>query len=129
MLSFVEENDEITPQLTRPLELKIQTLFGEAVGATLNTHSQFLWVTRNGAVYLWDQTAPGFLAKHQNGCPVLPGGVLKVLQHSLQQSWQQMRAESETLAKTEGLDELRVDWLLGDPQWGPRIGETTYMGT
>ena len=32
-------------------------------------------------------------------------------------------------AVAHGLDELRVDWLLGDPVWGPRIGELTYMGT
>jgi len=32
------------------------------------------------------------------------------------------------MALAEGLDELRVDWLLGDPTWGARIGEITYEG-
>merc|ERR1711933_184174 len=32
------------------------------------------------------------------------------------------------MGRAVGLDELRVDWLLGDPRWGSRIGELTYMG-
>lgn len=35
---------------------------------------------------------------------------------------------SERLCAASGVEELRVDWLLGDPTLGPRIGETTYMG-
>ena len=35
---------------------------------------------------------------------------------------------SEVLCAAAGLDELRVDWLLGDVELGPRVGELTYMG-
>ena len=35
---------------------------------------------------------------------------------------------SERLCTAAGVEELRVDWLLGDGVLGPRIGETTYMG-
>ena len=35
---------------------------------------------------------------------------------------------SERLCAASGLDELRVDWLLGDVALGPRIGELSFMG-
>ena len=35
---------------------------------------------------------------------------------------------SESLCDASGLDELRVDWLLGDVALGPRIGELSFMG-
>ena len=35
---------------------------------------------------------------------------------------------SERLCAAAGVEELRVDWLLGDEALGPRIGETTYIG-
>eukprot|EP00439_Symbiodinium_sp_Y106_P049772 s1248_g6.t1 len=47
----------VCPKFMRPLELKIQVLFGEVVGAQLNTHPQYLWVARDGSIHLWDQTA------------------------------------------------------------------------
>lgn len=118
-----------SPRLSKPLELKIQVLFGEVLGACLNTHPQFLWVSREGAVHLWDQSHPGFLARHAGAKEPLHEIVVDVLRRELRDHWPSIRRDSEELARAIGLDELRVDWLLGDPRWGPRIGELTYMGT
>jgi hypothetical protein len=129
MQTFVEHEGSLNPKLLRPLELKVQVLFGETVGACLNTHPTALFVTRNGCVHLWDQAASGFLKRHHGLSEPLPQVVLDVLLAALSQDWPMIRADSEHLARSIGLDELRVDWLLGDPDWGPRVGELTYMGT
>lgn len=123
------EKESLTSQVARPLELKVQVLFGEMVGGMLNTHSQYLWVTRYGAVHLWDQEDPGFTKRHAAVGHDLPSDALQALLHVLRRDWQWIRGNSEKLAREAGLDELRVDWLLGDSRWGPRIGELTYVGT
>mmetsp|Transcript_96311 Transcript_96311/g.272309 ORF Transcript_96311/g.272309 Transcript_96311/m.272309 type:complete len:494 (-) Transcript_96311:182-1663(-) len=117
-----------------PLELKVQVLFGEIVGGTLNTHPQHLWVTSGGAIQIWD--AAELRAQGHTRCrnidkhygQSLPPGIMEVLQRVLRQDWSLIRLASERLATRAGLDELRVDWLLGDDVWGPRVGELTYMG-
>eukprot|EP00928_Gymnodinium_smaydae_P045482 TRINITY_DN30314_c0_g1_i1.p1 TRINITY_DN30314_c0_g1~~TRINITY_DN30314_c0_g1_i1.p1 ORF type:complete len:513 (-),score=92.31 TRINITY_DN30314_c0_g1_i1:67-1515(-) len=117
-----------------PLELKVQVLFGEVVGGTLNTHPQVLWVTREGWIQLWelsDLQARGHVRCHtldRRYGHSLPEGVLELLRSSLRSDWARIRAGSERLCRAAGLDELRVDWLLGDERWGSRIGELTYMG-
>merc|ERR1719316_1085260 len=58
----------------------------------------------------------------------LPDGCLQRLQAVLRCDWQRIRRVSEQLVKNAGLDELRVDWLLGDEKWGSRVGELTYQG-
>eukprot|EP00927_Polykrikos_kofoidii_P026174 TRINITY_DN23356_c0_g1_i1.p1 TRINITY_DN23356_c0_g1~~TRINITY_DN23356_c0_g1_i1.p1 ORF type:complete len:409 (-),score=29.86 TRINITY_DN23356_c0_g1_i1:60-1286(-) len=118
----------------RPLELKVMVLFGEVVGGTLNTHSQTLWVARDGGVQLWDITAMRVWMKQRHLDRAsrslnLPGIVLETLRKALSDHWHFIRAHSERLGRSVGLDEIRVDWLLGDRHWGPRIGELTYMGT
>jgi len=121
--------DDDNPRLRRPIELKVQILFGETVGACLNTHPQFLYVFRSGEVYLWEQSSQGLLRRHHGHSEPLPEAALETLCAALREHWVQMRRDSEHLARCAGLDEIRVDWLLGDPRWGPRIGELTYMGT
>jgi len=58
---------------------------------------------------------------------VLPPEILDILREVLRCSWDSIRHNSEHLARTIGLDELRVDWLVGDSRWGPRIGKLTYL--
>lgn len=117
-----------------PMELKVQVLFGRLVGATLNTHPQPLWVAWNGVIQMWD--SQDLVARGQVRCKSLdrcygrslPPQLLVGLQEALASSWFFIRDASERLCQAAGLDELRVDWLLGDAKWGPRIGELTYMG-
>lgn len=59
--------------LRKPLELKVQVLFGEVVGACLNTHPMYLWVTRDGGVIQWDPATPGLLKKGHGLWQDLPG--------------------------------------------------------
>ncbi|OLP92899.1 hypothetical protein AK812_SmicGene25256 [Symbiodinium microadriaticum] len=94
-----------------------------------NTHPQYLWVARDGSIHLWDQTAEGFQTRHAKEPEDLPVELVHLLREILAEHWQRLRADSEQIATLAGLDEIRVDWLLGDPKWGPRIGELTYMGT
>ncbi|CAK0837196.1 unnamed protein product [Prorocentrum cordatum] len=125
----------LAPRLEPPhFELKLQVLFGEVVGGTLNTHPQLLWVTRAGCVQLWD--LPDLQERGHNRCRqlerlygrALPQEVLCLLRQVLRRDWQMIRGTSEKVTRSAGLDELRVDWLLGDEFWGSRIGELTYMG-
>ena len=127
MVNVLEESERCEPKLRKPLELKVQVLFGKVVGASLNSHPMYLWVTRKGSVIQWDPQSKGLLKKGHGLWEDLPVNILHLLLTSLSKYWSRISEESETIA--EGLDELRVDWLLGDPLWGPRIGELTYMGT
>ena len=58
----------------------------------------------------------------------LPARAAKTLLRVLQTDWHHIVAVSARLARNAGLDELRVDWLVGDDKWGSRIGELTYIG-
>lgn len=128
MSDFLEEDiQDARGKLQKPLELKIQVIFGQVVGACLNTHPMYLWVTRDGTVIPWNPTMPGLLKKGHGFWEKLPEVIFQLLLRCLREFWPWMRQISEELAKN--LDELRVDWLLGDDTWGCRIGEVTYMGT
>ena len=109
--------------------VQVQVLFGVAVGGCLHSHPMALWVLSSGAVQLWDPNLPGLLKKGHGVWEPLPHAILETLLRSLSEDWEAIRGDSERLAQEIGLDELRVDWLLGDGHWGPRIGELTYMGT
>jgi hypothetical protein len=41
----------------RPLELKLQTVFGTVVGGTLHTHPWAVWVMADGALHAWKSTS------------------------------------------------------------------------
>ncbi|CAK9099290.1 unnamed protein product [Durusdinium trenchii] len=127
MADVLETGEKDLTKLQKPLELKVQVLFGEVVGACLNSHPMYLWVTRDGEVIQWDPKTIGLLKKGHGLWEDLPPQIFYLLVTSLSEHWPQIRQDSEAVA--HGLDELRVDWLLGDPVWGPRIGELTYMGT
>lgn len=128
MSDFLDEDiQDARGKLQKPLELKIQVIFGQVVGACLNTHPMYLWVTRDGTVIPWNPTMPGLLKKGHGFWEKLPEVIFQLLLRCLRESWSWMRQISEELGKN--LDELRVDWLLGDDTWGCRIGEVTYMGT
>ena len=122
------DDEEVIPRLLQPLELKTQVLFGEVVGAFLNTYAHFLWVSREGVIHFWNAAAPGLLRKKHGHTEPLPSAALQVLQIWLARHWLTIRADSERLAHGAGLDEIRVDWLLGDDRWGLRVGELTYLG-
>jgi hypothetical protein len=119
-----------------PLELKVQTLFGVVVGATLHTHPWQFWVLASGALHAWQDIA-AHSSSHHGGPPrkwkQLHGGELgeiavETLRQVLRDDWQEIASLSAQLSQRAGLDELRVDWLVGDQQWGSRIGELTYVG-
>mmetsp|Transcript_27708 Transcript_27708/g.50853 ORF Transcript_27708/g.50853 Transcript_27708/m.50853 type:complete len:489 (-) Transcript_27708:74-1540(-) len=118
-----------------PIELKVQVLFSKVVGATLNTHPQLLWVMRSGSIQLWQEDDLRTAQKMERNRKLdqrygreLPAGMLERLQEILGSHWGFICESSEKLACAAGLDEIRVDWLVGDECWGPRIGELTYMG-
>ena len=81
----------------------------------LMAHADALWITRTGAILHWCNDD-------------LPPGALELLCAALRQDWPRIRTVSERLVRRAGVDELRVDWLLGDDHWGARVGELTYMG-
>merc|ERR1712100_120135 len=95
-------------QLSRPLELKVQTVFGQVIGGTLNTHSQLLWVARDGGVQLWDDAARSVWTRQKRLCrqeASLPAGVLETLQRELHDNWIHIRTSSEQSSRAAGLDE------------------------
>eukprot|EP00435_Cladocopium_sp_Y103_P045166 s1809_g12.t3 len=109
----------------RPLELKLQTIWGRVIGGTIHT-SQELWVTASGRVLRCDNRKSGIRRKY-GPIPswILDGG----FETMLQEHWTFLVSESEGIARLWGLDEVRVDWFLGCPDLGPRICEVTWMGT
>merc|ERR1711904_591499 len=100
----------------------------------LNTHPQVLWVTADGAIQQWQagdlQAAGHVRCTHLDRAFGLsaPDAAIDTLRAALQSHWHWIRRVSEEIVRSASLDELRVDWLLGDETWGPRIGELTYMG-
>lgn len=114
-----------------PLELRVLVVFGVVVGASLTAYPFELWVRSDGAIHRWQ---PEDLKRHavqgsqKHGRP-LPQQSFDALQSALRNGWGRICVSSERLVRAAGLDELRVDWLLGDSSWGPRIGELTYMGS
>jgi hypothetical protein len=136
-----------------PLELKVQTMFGVVIGATLHTHPWQFWVLGGcdkheggggGALHAWREVE--LEPVHKDGKPntskrlrpprkwrklhgaELPPAAVSRLCAVLRRDWRSIAALSSRLATRAGLDELRVDWLVGDERWGPRIGELTYIG-
>jgi len=87
-----------------------------------------LWVTPDGAVQQWCPTdlkgMPDLCYRRK-----LPDGMLDVLLSVLHRDWSRIRHFSEHLVQQAGLDELRLDWVLGDDRWGSCILELTYLGT
>ena len=63
MADVLETGEKDLTKLQKPLELKVQVLFGEVVGACLNSHPMYLWVTRDGEVIQWDPKTIGLLKK------------------------------------------------------------------
>eukprot|EP00928_Gymnodinium_smaydae_P080526 TRINITY_DN64203_c0_g1_i1.p1 TRINITY_DN64203_c0_g1~~TRINITY_DN64203_c0_g1_i1.p1 ORF type:complete len:398 (+),score=97.32 TRINITY_DN64203_c0_g1_i1:31-1224(+) len=115
----------------RPLELRVLVPFGVVIGATLTAFPFELWVTRDGIIQLWDSAdlrAAGVRASQKHGRR-LGADALELLREALARDWPRICSLSERLVRAAGLDELRVDWLVGDETWGSRIGELTYMGT
>eukprot|EP00747_Dinoflagellata_sp_TGD_P017049 gnl/TRDRNA2_/TRDRNA2_125556_c0_seq1.p1 gnl/TRDRNA2_/TRDRNA2_125556_c0~~gnl/TRDRNA2_/TRDRNA2_125556_c0_seq1.p1 ORF type:complete len:293 (-),score=36.68 gnl/TRDRNA2_/TRDRNA2_125556_c0_seq1:37-915(-) len=114
----------------KPLELSVHVVLGVVIGAVLCGYPYHLWVTREGSIQVWNPEdmkhwgVPG-VTKHMKPLPV---GAIGKLQSVLQKDWDTIRSWSERLVQRAGLDELRVDWLLGDEHWGSRVGELTYMG-
>ncbi len=114
-----------------PLELKIFVLFGRCVGGNLHSHPWHLWVFGDGGdLHLWKWRFPGKPRSwaHCYG-PTLPEAALERLQAVLRRDFARLKRHSEALALTAKVDELRVDWLLGDPRFGSRLGELTFIGS
>mmetsp|Transcript_94756 Transcript_94756/g.253456 ORF Transcript_94756/g.253456 Transcript_94756/m.253456 type:complete len:154 (-) Transcript_94756:100-561(-) len=58
----------------------------------------------------------------------MPDTVFKLLKQHLESDWDFIARNSVCIAERAGLDELRLDWYLGDARLGPRLGELTYIG-
>ena len=131
---------------TAPLELKVQTIFGVVIGATLHTHPWQFWVFGGngeqeggggGALHAWCDHGAANHGRGAKGAPrkwkkthgiELPVRAVETPLRVLQTDWHHIAALSARLARNAGLDELRVDWLVGDEKWGSRVGELTYIG-
>jgi len=62
-------------------------------------------------------------------CRVPPAApALAALRALLAAEWPRVLAQSELVGGAARVDELRVDWLLGDARWGARVNEVTYLG-
>eukprot|EP00434_Breviolum_minutum_P039713 symbB.v1.2.035273.t1/scaffold4709.1/size36042/2 len=109
----------------RPLELKLQTMWGRVLGGTIHT-SQEIWVTASGRVLRCDNRKSGIRRKYGP----IPQWILDgSFESMLKEHWHFLVSESEAIARLWGLDEVRIDWFLGCPLLGPRICEVTWMGT
>ncbi|CAK0888069.1 unnamed protein product, partial [Prorocentrum cordatum] len=111
----------------RPLELKVQSIWGRVVGATLHT-SQAVWVLPDGRLHRWGRRVAGNKAL-QRMYGAMPPSAEAALRSALVEHWPHLRSETEAISRRWGLDEVRVDWFVGCPRWGPRICEVTWMGT
>eukprot|EP00929_Paragymnodinium_shiwhaense_P120318 TRINITY_DN92255_c0_g1_i1.p1 TRINITY_DN92255_c0_g1~~TRINITY_DN92255_c0_g1_i1.p1 ORF type:complete len:374 (-),score=87.88 TRINITY_DN92255_c0_g1_i1:556-1677(-) len=114
-----------------PLELRVIVVFGVVVGASITAYPFEAWVTHDGFVHHWDNSMlklSGVPASQKHG-KRLPPEAIDALRGVLLRDWGHIRSCSEAIVRHHGLDELRVDWLVGDEDWGSRIGELTYMGT
>lgn len=116
-----------TRQPDRPLELKVQVMWGHVVGASLHT-SQLLWVLPSGQPHRWSKKDTHHRAM-QKIYGALPEHAESLLRSLLCEHWKFIVSETEAIALRWGLDEVRVDWFLGCPILGPRICEVTWMGT
>ncbi|CAE7722808.1 Snapc3, partial [Symbiodinium pilosum] len=110
----------------RPLELKLQTIWGVVVGGTIHT-SQEVWITSSGHVVRSNHGKNCAIRRRYGPLPpwILDGSLEKIIQ----EHWSFLVSESEAIARRWGLDEVRVDWFLGCETLGPRICEVTWMGT
>lgn len=111
-----------------PLELKVMVIFGCVVGGFVNGHASELWVTHTGDLQYWHPEELARVGVPRCRRRGVPDELTNELQAALQRDWGTVHKWSEHLTRAAGLDELRVDWLLGDEHWGPRIGELTFMG-
>ena len=137
-----------------PIELRVHVFFGGVVCATLRSHSNELWVTHRGDVVHFPDDDFYELARARGAlrsrrflrCPTTPPTTVansEAAVHPLVQTlisllhgdgrarglWASFLVPtSERLCAAAGVEELRVDWLLGDSELGTRLGETTYIG-
>lgn len=128
------------------LEMKVHVMFGKVVGATLKAHPWEVWIDHHGRIYIWSVSDLRRLSntkkrihRHLNHFRLVPrgsdedtatpetNGLVRVLHDALDRDWEDL-IKPVSIRLSEGLDELRVDWLLGDPVWKTRIGEITYQG-
>lgn len=111
-----------------PCEVKVHVLFGKALGAVLHSHASLVWITAEGSVKLLHSEGPPKrknerfkLCEAAEVCRRLVAPTLKV-------EWEKMKNVSEEIARKAGVEELRVDWYIGDDKWKSRVGELTYQG-
>lgn len=121
------------PPFHCPLELKVQTLFGRIVFGTVRAFPWQVTVLPDGSIHRW---ASSRVVRSQGlpkawraawGAAVAPAA-LAGLRRTLASDWPRMVAATEAVARQAGLDEVRVDWMLGDRRLGPRIVELQYVG-
>lgn len=116
-----------------PLELKLHVLFGVVLGGTLHTHPWNLWVAGDtGCIYVLPAAARKGTARvfaKQFGREVAPAALEELRKILTSADWAFIRTKSCEVAIASQMDELRCDWLIGDPSLGPRLGEVQYMGS
>ena len=120
-----KDGTTISSQLrAQPLELKVHCLFGLVVCGTVNTNPSELWVTHDGMLYVWTDAELRRLAAMRGSRQSrrrVHVEVIEALELELERHWPFIHDHTVRLCR--GLDEVRVDWLLGDDAWGPRVGE------
>jgi hypothetical protein len=112
----------------KPLEMKVQTMWGKVVGATLETHPSSYWIRRDGTWYKWksDQTNTNYWRERER-VPLTSAAWNKAV-HVLKTNWIDIVRHSEQVAgEVAATDELRVDWFVGDEVLGVRLNEISYM--
>eukprot|EP00933_Yihiella_yeosuensis_P049775 TRINITY_DN4709_c2_g1_i1.p1 TRINITY_DN4709_c2_g1~~TRINITY_DN4709_c2_g1_i1.p1 ORF type:complete len:396 (+),score=69.22 TRINITY_DN4709_c2_g1_i1:132-1319(+) len=122
-----------TPPFSCPLELKVQMLFGCVICGTVRAFPWQLTVLPDGSVHQWSNSR----VVHARGLPkawraqwgsAVPAQTLEALRKVLAADWVLVSRLSTAIARASRLDEVRIDWLLGDPRLGPRVGELQYVG-
>ena len=114
-----------------PLELKPHILFGVVLGGTLHTHPWNLWVAGDtGCIHILPAAAQKGVARvfaRQFGRTLAPAAMEELRKVLTSADWAFIRTRSCEVAAASQMDELRCDWLIGDPSLGPRLGEIQYM--
>lgn len=122
-----------------PLELCVLCLWQRAVGAVFSWWPHAFWVDAAGLVWPLPLGTECPKKKPKDRCPCDAyrqrgrGGMeppdAAWLQGLLDAApWRRLAEVSAAVAALGQVEELRVDWFLGDQRFGPRINELTYMG-
>ena len=142
---IIEELFPIYPPFKKPIEIKVQTVWGKVVFGTLETHPWDLIINCNGEVTkinraevfadrMNDTNPDSWGYKYSNGkIPEFTRKDKNVLEACLNEHWAKIVEHSETIAKLSGTEEMRCDWFLEPANLKGRptkcvLNEIAYIG-